>query len=88
MRSDGEPLPDLAETVVLHRLRLVRSDDLPNIAARWLASDLVDSESVRILAGEDPHDPWTLKQLLAAAVSEANVNVASDYAEVQRIAVD
>ncbi len=88
MRSDGQPLPDLAETVVLHRLGLVRSDDLPNLAARWLASDVVDTESVRMLAGEDPDNPWTLERLLAEAVSEANVVVASDYAQVQGIAVD
>ena len=88
MRSDGEPLPDLAETVVLRRLGLVRSDDLPHIAARWLALDVVDTESVRMLAGQDPHDPWALEQLLAGAVSEANVTVASEYAEVQRIALD
>ena len=88
MRSDGAPLPDLAETVVLHRLGLVLSDALPDIAARWLASDLLDTESVRMLAGEDPHDPWALERLLVEAVSEANVIVATDYREVQRIAVD
>lgn len=88
MRSDGEPLPDLAETVVLRRLGLVRSDELPNLAARWLASAVVDTESVRMLAGEDPHDPWTLERLLAEAVSEANVVVPSGNAEAQRIAVD
>ena len=56
MKSDGAALPDVAETVVLHRLGLVRSDDLPDIAARWLASDLVDTESVRMLAGADSHE--------------------------------
>jgi len=39
-------LPDFVETVVLHRLLLVRSDELP---------DLGDTESVRLLAGYDRH---------------------------------
>jgi hypothetical protein len=58
------------------------------IAARWLAADLVDTESVRMLAGEDPRDPWALERLLADSVSEANVTVPSDPQAVQRIAID
>jgi hypothetical protein len=81
-------LPDLVETVVLHQLGLVRSDDLPGIAARWLASDVVDTESVRLLAGHDPHDPWMLERLLADSVSEAEVEVPGDATTVQHIAVD
>ncbi|GAA4745988.1 hypothetical protein GCM10023350_33420 [Nocardioides endophyticus] len=73
---------------MLHRLLLVRSDDLPDLAARWLASDLVDTESVRLLAGHDPHDPWALEQLLADCVAEAQTQVPSDPAAVQQIAVD
>lgn len=88
MRSDGAVLPDLVETVVLHRLLLVRSDELPDLAARWLASDVVDTESVRLLAGYDRHDPWALEQLLADVVSQANVAVPSDPDTVQKIAVD
>jgi hypothetical protein len=88
VRSDGAVLPDLVETVVLHQLGLVRSDDLPGIAARWLASDVIDTQSVRLLAGHDPHDPWMLEQLLADAVSEARVEVPGDVATVQHIAVD
>jgi len=88
MRSDGAALPDLAEAVVLHRLDLVSSDDLPHLAARWLALDVVDTESVRQLAGENPRDRWTIEQLLADSVCEADVTVPSDAAAVQRIAVD
>lgn len=89
MRSeDGAPLPDLAETVVLHRLGLVRSDELPNLAARWLAAETFDTESVRMLAGQDPHDPWELERLLVDSVSEAEVTVPSDHAAVQGIALD
>jgi hypothetical protein len=88
MKSDGAAFPDLAGTVVLHRLGLVRSDDLPELAARWLASDLVDTESVRMLAGADPHDPWTLERLLADSVAEADVAVVTDEVEVRRVAVD
>jgi len=87
MRSDGRVLPDLAETVVLYRLGLVRSDDLPDLAARWLATDLVDTEAVRMLAGHDPDDPWMLQKLLADSVSEAAVAVPSVASEVQDIAV-
>jgi hypothetical protein len=87
MRSDGAPLPDLPETVVLHRLGLVRSDELPDLAARWLVTETVDTESVRMLAGQDPHDPWELDRLLDDSVSEAEVTVPSDPAAVQRIAV-
>ena len=88
MRSDGAVLPDLSETVVLRRLLLVRSDELPDLAARWLASDLVDTESVRLLAGHDRHDPWALERLLTACVLEAHVQVPSDAGIVQAIAVD
>ena len=61
MRSDGAVLRDVVETVVLHRLLLVRSDELPDLAARWLASEVVVSESVRLPAGYDRHDPWALE---------------------------
>jgi hypothetical protein len=88
VRSDGAVLHDLVVTVVLHQLGLVRSDDLPGIAARWLASDVVDTQSVRLLAGHDPHDPWMLERLFADAVSEAKVEVPGDAATVQHIAVD
>lgn len=88
MRSDGAPLPDPAETVLLHRLGLVRSDDLPDLAARWLASDLADSEAVRLLAGHDPHDPWALEQLLADSLSQSNLEVPRDPAAVQQVALD
>lgn len=81
-------MPDLVETVVLHRLLLVRSDELPDLAARWLAADLVDTESVRLLAGHDRHDPWALEQLLADSVSEANVEVPSDTVTAQEVAGD
>jgi hypothetical protein len=88
MRSEAGVLPDLVETVVLHRLGLVRSDDLPDLAARWLAMDLVDTESVRMLAGHHPGDAWMLEKLLEDSVSEANVVVRSGHEEAQAIAVD
>jgi hypothetical protein len=40
MRSDGRALPDLTETLVLRPLGLIRTDQLPDLAARWLATDL------------------------------------------------
>jgi hypothetical protein len=88
MRHDGQALPELAETVVLHQLGLVHSDDLPDIAARWLAADILDTQSVRILAGHDPHDRWALEQMLLESVSEAHVTVPSTPEEMQRIAVE
>ena len=88
MRSDGRVLPDLVETTVLHQLGLIRSDDLPDIAARWLAADVVDTESVRMLAGHNAHDPWALERLLADSVSEARMTVPATTDEQQRIAID
>jgi hypothetical protein len=35
VRSDGAVLPELAETAVLHDLSLVRTDEIPMIAARF-----------------------------------------------------
>ena len=61
MRSDGRALPDLTQTLVLHRLGLIRSDELPDLAARWLAAGMTDTESTRMLAC-DPgttHGAWT-----------------------------
>jgi hypothetical protein len=88
MRSDGESVPDLAEAVVLHRLDLVSSDQLPGLAARWLALDVVETEWARQLAGENPRDRWAIEQLLADSVRESDVTVPSDAAAAQRIAVD
>ena len=73
---------------MLHRLLLVRSDEFPDLAARWLASGLLDTESVRELAGCDRHDPWALEQLLAESVSEANVDLPDDPITVRSVAVD
>ena len=67
VRFDGRVLPTLVETAVLHRLDLIRTDELPDLAARWLATNLADTESIRMLAGHDRRDPWRLEQLLADA---------------------
>src|SRR4051794_2312874 len=88
MDADGQVLPDLAETVVLYQLGLVRSDELPDIAARWLAAELPDTDSVRILAGHARGDRWALEQLLMESVNEAQVMVPTTPVERQRIAVD
>jgi hypothetical protein len=89
VRSDGGlVLPDLAETAVLHDLGLVRSDDLPMIAARWLASDLVDTDAVRELAGHDRGEVWSLESLLRDALEEAGVATPTDLSVVERIAVE
>jgi hypothetical protein len=73
MQNDGRVLPNLAETVVLQRLGLIRTDELPMVAARWLAADIVDTESIRLRAGHDPHDPWELERLLVEATDEVGV---------------
>jgi hypothetical protein len=88
MRTDGQALPDLCETAILHRLGLIRTDQLPDLAARWLAADLVDTPSTRILAGHDRHDPWGLEQLLADALTEAGASPATAPDAVQQVAVD
>jgi hypothetical protein len=88
MRSDGRALPDLAQTLVLRQLALIRTDQLPDLAARWLAADLTDSPSTRMLAGCNPSDPWQLDQLLADAASETGTTAPTDPASLQAIAVD
>ena len=57
MRSDGRALPDLTQTLVLRQLGLIRTDQLPDLAARWLAADMTDSPSTRMLAGHNPANP-------------------------------
>lgn len=58
------------------------------VAARWLAADVVDSESVRLLAGHDSHDPWELERLLVDATDEVGVTPPTDPAAEENIAVD
>ena len=70
MRSDGCALPDLTQTLVLRQLGLVRTDQLPDLAARWLAADMTDSPSTRRLAWHNPRDSWAVDQLLADAAAE------------------
>lgn len=88
MRSDGTPLPDLGETAVLHRLGLITTDQLPDLAARWLAADLIDTEAVRMLAGHGRHDPWALEQLLQDALGEAHAVPPQEPSLIESIAVD
>jgi hypothetical protein len=88
MRSDGEPLPNLSETAVLHDLGLIRTDQLPDLAARWLAGDFIDTEAVRMLAGHDTHDPWALEQLLADAVREAHIELPQEPSLIENVVVD
>jgi hypothetical protein len=87
MRSDGKPLPNLTETALLHKLGLIRTDQLPDLAARWLAGDLIDTEAVRMLAGHDSHEPWALEQLLAA-LREAQVELPQEPALIEKVLVD
>jgi len=88
VQNDGRVLPNLAETVVLHRLGLIRTGELPMVAARWLAGGAMDTESIRMLAGHDPHDPWELERLLAKATDEVGVAPPTDPAAEENIAVD
>lgn len=88
MNSDGATLPGPAETVVLLRLGLIRSDGLPGLAARWLAADVVDTPSVRMLAGEVPGDRWLVEDLLGASVVEADVVVPTEATVIESIAAD
>jgi hypothetical protein len=88
MKNDGRVLPNLAETVVLHRLGLIRTDQLPMVAARWLAADVVDSESIRLLASHDSHDPWELERLLVEATDEVGVAPSTNTAAEENIAVN
>jgi hypothetical protein len=88
MRSDGRALPDLTQTLALRQVGLIRTDQLPDLAARWLAADMTDTPSTRMLAGHHPSDPWGLDQLLAAVAAEAATTAPADPASLQAIAVD
>ncbi|MBB2925519.1 hypothetical protein [Cellulomonas cellasea] len=85
MHSDGSPLPNLSETAVLHTVGVIRTDQLPDLAARWLAADLVDTETVRMLAGHARHDPWSLEQLLRDVLDEAHVEPPRDPSTVRDV---
>src|SRR4051812_26076149 len=76
------------ETILLHEHGLIFSDELPWLAARWLAADLVDTDSIRMLAGHDPQDAWGIAELLAASVAEASVGSPLEEAQRQQVAVD
>ncbi len=58
------------------------------VAARWLAAAVVDTESIRLLAGHDSHDPWELERLLVDATDEVGVTRLTDPAAEENIAVD
>jgi hypothetical protein len=87
MPSDEPFLPNPAEALVLHQQELLLTDELPDLAARWLASDLTDTDNVRMLAGHDRHDPWGLEALLRDVVEETGMGVPDTPAQRQRIAV-
>lgn len=84
--SDEPFTPDPAEAVVLHEQELLLSDELPDLAAHWLASEALDTGTVRMLAGHDPHDPWGVESLLAQVVEEAGLAVPNGPEQRQRIA--
>jgi hypothetical protein len=88
VRSDGSALPDLTQALVLRQLGLIRTDQLPDLAARWLAADMTDTPSTRMLAGHNPRDPWALDQLLADAAAETGATVPADDASRRAIALD
>ena len=88
MRSDGRPLPDVAQTGVLRDLGLLRTDELPDVASRWLAVDLIDSENIRELAGTAKSDTWTIDGLLAAAINEARPEMHHSAGDRRQIALD
>lgn len=88
MLWDEEVLPTPVETVVLHDFLLVLSDALPDLAARWLAAEVADSPAVRLLAGADPRDPWTVEELLAASIDELDATVPVTTSERRAIALE
>lgn len=88
MESDGQPLATPIEAAVLLRLGLIRTDDLPDLAARWLARDLVDTPAARMLAGHHRHDPRALEGLLAEALAEAQAEAPREPSSIAAIAID
>ncbi|HLK74595.1 MAG TPA: hypothetical protein VKU77_13200 [Streptosporangiaceae bacterium] len=78
----------MTQTIVLRQLGLIRTDQLPDLAARWLAADMTDTPATLMLAGHNPRDPWKLDQLLAEAAAETRTTAPTDLAVLQEIAVD
>jgi hypothetical protein len=58
------------------------------VAVRWLAAGVVETESIRLLAGQDPHDPWELERLLVVAADEVGVTPPTDPVAEENIAVN
>lgn len=81
------PLPGLREAGVLHDLGVIRTDQLPDLAARWLATDTVDTEAVRMLAGHVRHDPEAIQRLMHDALQEAHVEPLQEPSAVRDVAL-
>jgi hypothetical protein len=56
---------------------MLRTDELPMLAAQWLADD-ADSPTLRRLAGEDGSDGWLIDQLWPATLAELDVPTVTD----------
>lgn len=63
--------PGPTEAALLYDLDLIGSEQLPALAAGWLAADVIDTASVRILAGHDPRDTDEARLLLEQVAREA-----------------
>jgi hypothetical protein len=61
-------------------LGLITVSDFPDIAAQWLAADLVDSQGVRELAGLSSSDISALDSALMDVRLELNLSVPNDLA--------
>ena len=85
MISDGYVLPDPAEAAVLVEVGLVRTDELPGLAARWLAADVADTGACRMLAAHDRSDSWGLRDLLSDVLDEGEVDTATGVAKERAI---
>lgn len=88
VRNDGLPLPEPDEVAVLHGYDLVRSDELPGIATRWLASGHPDSPSVAELAASDPHDAWGAESLLKQIARDLSPQSAVQRTDDERVVIE
>jgi hypothetical protein len=74
-------VPTPPEAAALRELGMLRSDELPMIAANWLVDR--DTPALRRLAGLDESDAWLIDKVWADVTAELNVESVSTEAAWQ-----
>lgn len=69
-------VPSPAQAAALRSLGLLRTDEMPMLAAHWLVEH--DSVALRRLAGLDSSDAWSIEQVWPDVLADLRVDEASD----------